>query len=401
MAAKSLTPTPDLPPSNHPPSATYDVVVVGGGLAGSAAATLLARAGRRVLLLEAARFPHDKLCGEFLSPECQAVFARLGVTAVVQAQGPARLTAARFTALSGRAWDAQLPAPGLGLSRAVLDPLLFDHAAQQGATALQGARVTGITRRAEQAWVVEWQTGEATHQVVVPLVLGAWGKRSSLDRALNRPFLGQSHPTFALKAHYAGPSLDHRVEIHGFDGGYCGLAEVEGGRVNLCLLAETRRLKAQLGDPERFVEYVLPTNPALRDWLAQAHRLSPRFIAISQIPFVPKRQVVDGVLMLGDTAGLISPLVGNGMAMALTSAEMAAPLALDYLDGRLSHRALAAEYTRRWQARFHRRLWLGRLAQPLLFRPTALSLGLRLLRLAPALGDALVANTRDPLRPTP
>ncbi len=401
MAAKSLTPTPD-PSTIHPsPPPAYDVVVVGGGLAGSAAAILLAQGGARVLLLEASRFPHDKLCGEFLSPECQAIFSRLGVASAIQALAPTRLTAARFTAAAGQVWDARLPAPGLGLSRAALDPLLFDHAAQQGATARQGARVTRITRRPDQTWAVEWMTGQQTHQVVVPLVLGAWGKRSGLDRALNRPFLGQSHPTFALKAHYVGPSLDRRVEIHGFDGGYCGLAEVEGGRVNLCLLAETRGLKAHLGDPEHFVQHVLPTNPALGAWLAQARRLSPRFIAISQIPFVPKRQVVDGVLMLGDTAGLISPLAGNGMAMALSSAEMAAPLALHYLEGRLSHRDLAAEYTRHWQARFHRRLWLGRLAQPLLFRPTALSLGLRLLCLAPALGDALVANTRDPLRPTP
>lgn len=396
MAAKSLTPPPDPPTTHSPPPSGYDVVIIGGGLAGSAAAILLAQAGARVLLLEAGRFPHDKLCGEFLSPECQTIFDRLGLASAIQALAPTRLTAARFTALDGQVWDTDLPAPGLGLSRAALDHLLFDHAAQQDATALQGARVTRLIRRADQTWCVEWMTGEETHQVVAPLVLGAWGKRSNLDRALNRPFMDQPHPTFALKAHYVGPSLDRRVEIHGFDGGYCGLAEVEGGRVNLCLLAETRRLKAQLGDPERFVQRVLPTNPTLGAWLAQARRLSPRFLAISQIPFVPKRQVVDDVLMVGDTAGLISPLVGNGMAMALTSATITAPLALDYLDGRIAQRELAAEYTRRWQARFHRRLWLGRLAQPLLFRPRALSLGLRLLRLAPTLGDALVANTRDP-----
>lgn len=377
-------------------SVVHDVIVIGAGLAGSAVATHLARAGASVLLLEAATFPHHKLCGEFLSPECVGLFQRLGVWPAVVALAPPRITAARITARDGTRWDASLPAPGLGLSRHALDDLLFTHAASVGADARQGTRVTDVTGDLAAGFSVTWQTHASGPQTAgARVVLGAWGKRSTIDRALGRPFLSQDHPTFALKAHYHGPPLGRRVELHGFDGGYCGLAEIEGGQINLCLLAETRVLRACGGDPQRLVAQVLPTNPALAAWLADAERISDRFLAISQIPFIPKRAVVNDVLLLGDAAGLISPLAGDGMAMALGAAEMVAPLVMATLAGRLGGAALTAAYTRQWRARFGSRLRLGRLAQPLMFRPRLLAVGLRLLCLAPPLGAALVANTRD------
>ncbi len=373
----------------------YDIIVVGGGLAGSAAASLLARAGATVLLLEAATLPHDKLCGEFLSPETVGIFQRLGVWSAIDALAPPRLTAARIIARDGARWDAPFPAPGIGLSRYALDKLLFDHAGQVGADVRQAARVTGMVGSLVEGFGVTWQTGNRAHAAEARVVLGAWGRRANLDRTLGRGFLSLDHPTFALKAHYHGPPIGRRVELHGFDGGYCGLAEIEGGRINLCLLAETRVLHACGGDPERLAAEVLPTNTALAAWLAHAERIHDRFLAISQIPFVRKAVVENDVLMLGDAAGLISPLAGNGMAMGLAAAEMAAPLVLDTLAGRRTAASLKATYSRQWHARFDRRLRLGRLAQPLMLRPITLGLGLRALRLIPPLGAALVANTRD------
>ncbi len=374
----------------------FDAVVIGAGLAGSAAATHLARAGARVLLLEADAFPHDRMCGEFLSPECAPMLARLGASPAVAAAGPSRMTEARITSLSGATWSAALPASAMGLSRRVLDALLFENAASAGAVTLAPARVTNVVAMGAGTRRVTYRLrGGETREVTARLVLGAWGKRSPLDRTLARRFLFHDHGTFALKAHYHGPSVGRRVELHAFDGGYCGLADVEGGKVNLCLLAETRLLRAHGGDPDAFARAVLPTNPVLGAWLAQAERIHERFIAISQVPFSPKEQVVDGVLLLGDAAGLISPLAGNGMAMALASAEMAAPLALAYLDGKVSQADLEGEYTRQWRRRFARRLRLGRVLQPLMFQPRTLAVGLRLLRVAPFAGRALVAGTRE------
>ena len=374
----------------------FDAVVIGAGLAGSAAATHLARAGVCVLLLEADAFPHDRMWGEFLSPEAAPMLARLGASAAVAAAGPSRMTEARITSPGGLVWSASLPASAMGLSRRVLDALLFENAASARAVTLAPARVTNVVGTPGGTRRVTYRLRDGgTREVSARLVLGAWGKRSPLDRTLARRFLFQDHDTFALKAHYHGPSVGHRVELHAFDGGYCGLADVEGGQVNLCLLAETRLLRAHGGDPDAFARAVLPTNPALGAWLAGAERIHERFIAISQVPFSPKEQVVDGVLLLGDAAGLISPLAGNGMAMALASAEMVAPLALAYLDGKLSQADLEREYTRQWRGRFAWRLRLGRVLQPLMFQPRTLAVGLRLLRVAPFVGRALVAGTRE------
>ncbi|MFN8475214.1 MAG: FAD-dependent oxidoreductase [Anaerolineae bacterium] len=395
--SRSSTPTWAHPTDDSEAAADpFDVVVIGAGLAGSAAATHLARAGARVLLLEAEAFPHDRLCGEFLSPESAPMLERLGASDAVAAAGPSRMTEARVTSPGGAVWSSHLPSSALGLSRRALDALLFENAAAAGVVTLAPARVTNVVQVAEGTQRVAYRVRDGeTREVAARLALGAWGKRSGLDRALARRFLYRDHPTFALKAHYHGPRIGARVELHTFDGGYCGLADVEGGKVNLCLLAETRLLRAQGGDPEAFARNVLPTNPALGDWLAQAERIHPRFIAISQVPFSPKEQVVDGVLMLGDAAGLISPLAGNGMAMAMAAAEMASPLALAYLDGKMSRVDLEREYSRRWRARFGRRLRLGRVLQPLMFQPRTLGVGLRLLRAAPFVGRALVAGTRE------
>ncbi|MFN8485570.1 MAG: FAD-dependent monooxygenase [Anaerolineae bacterium] len=401
--SRSLTPTWAHPTSDVAAAdGSFDAIVVGAGLAGSAAATHLARAGARVLLLEADAFPHDRLCGEFLSPESAPMIERLGAAAAVAAAGPTRMGEARITSPGGAAWSSRLPTSALGLSRRALDALLFENAAAAGAVTLAPARVTNIVTAADGTRRVAYRLRDGeTRETAARLVLGAWGKRSPLDRTLARRFLYQDHATFALKAHYHGPRIGPRVELHTFDGGYCGLADVEGGKVNLCLLAETRLLRAHGGDPDAFAHAVLPTNPALGAWLAQAERIHPRFIAISQIPFTPKEQVVDGVLLLGDAAGLISPLAGNGMAMALAAAEMAAPLALAFLDGKLSQTELEREYTRCWRRRFGRRLQLGRVLQPLMFQPRTLAVGLRLLRAAPFVGRALVAGTREAPRANP
>ena len=189
---------------------------------------------RSVLLLEADAFPHDRMCGEFLSPEAAPMLARLGASAAVAAAGPSRMTEARITSPGGLVWSASLPASAMGLSRRVLDALLFENAASARAVTLAPARVTNVVGTPGGTRRVTYRLRDGgTREVSARLVLGAWGKRSPLDRTLARRFLFQDHDTFALKAHYHGPSVGHRVELHAFDGGYCGLADVEGGQVNI------------------------------------------------------------------------------------------------------------------------------------------------------------------------
>jgi flavin-dependent dehydrogenase len=367
----------------------YDVIVIGAGLAGGAAACLLAEAGVRVLLLERHRYPHDKLCGEFLSPETEASFRRLGVWEELLAAGATRLTTAHLTAPDGFVCDIALPGAAIGFSRWRLDPLLAERAASLGATVRDGCAATEISGSLATGFVVRTQAGE---QLNARSVLGAWGKRATLDRHLQRPFFARRQPYLGLKAHFSGLHTSTRVEMHGFPGGYVGMCAVEGGAFNVCLLTTEASFAAAGREPARFWQWIGQQNAAVGAQLAGAEQVSP-VLAISQIAFGAKAPLERDIVMLGDSAELISPLAGNGMAIALRSAELAAPHVLAFLtDG--DARALTHTYPAAWEREFRPRLRLGRLLQPLFLQPALLSVGLRLVRRFPALGAWLVRGTR-------
>jgi flavin-dependent dehydrogenase len=216
-----------------------------------------------------------------------------------------------------------------------------------------------------------------------------------MDRALGRDGAATRSGFVAFKAHHDGLDLGDRVELHAFTGGYCGMSHVEGGLVNVCLIARTDVLKASGRSFDAMRDGVMRENPLLAARFDRLTLATDRVVATSQIPFGEKEPVSRGVLMVGDTAGMIAPLCGDGMAMALRSAEIAAGLADRYLRGASTFDDLARAYTRAWRRSFSTRLRLGRLLQRGLFRPLPARVGLAALNAAPWLGRALVAATRE------
>lgn len=372
------------------PFPAVDVAIIGAGLAGSAAAIALAQAGQRVALLEQGRYPRHKMCGEFLSPETVPLFQALGVWEAIQAALPAPLTAARLTTPNGQQLDLTLPVPALGLSRYRLDALLVARAQAVGAGVREGCPVSAVTGSLDEGFVVRTHEGEVKARVV----LGAWGKRATLDRTLGRSFFGQRGGYVALKAHMRGPEPETRTELHGFQGGYCGVNRIEGGAVNVCLLATDAAWARSGKRVEAFWAMIQRENGALAAQLAGAEKLTED-IVIANISFARKAPVEQDILMLGDSAELISPLAGNGQAMALQAALFAAPLVSEFLHNRLPASALRSGYARAWQRQFRERLLLGRLLQPLFLNPPALALGLRVAAALPPLARWLVTGTRE------
>ena len=326
----------------------HDVVVIGGGPAGCSAAIHLAGQGARVLLCEAGAYPHDKLCGEFLSPECAVLLARLGMAPPGELRAR-QLDVARITAPDGTSWEAPFPAPAWGLSRRTLDARLAERACAAGVELREGTAVAGISGDLEHGFTLEtrragWASsgGPAPGDAVgARLVVGAYGKRATLDRLLGRRFLAHRQPYVAFKAHHAGPPLPGRIELHAFGGGYCGLSETEDGAANVCFLAHTP-VFAAAGDPEAFVRWMGAQNPRLGDWLGRAERLDGRWLSIAQVPFVQKEALAGDVLMAGDAAGLVVPLAGDGISMALRGGELAAVHAAAFLAGSVGPRPCAA-----------------------------------------------------------
>ncbi len=367
-----------------------DVVVIGGGLAGCASATLLAREGVSVALLEKGDFPRHKLCGEFLSPEAQASFDALGVLGSVREAGAHEMRHARITGPHGGTFDCDLPGTALGLSRYVLDEMLFQRASDAGARTFTQTRVTGVDGSLNDGFRVRTDRGSVEARVV----LGAYGKRSLLDRKLDRSFMDATSDLVAFKAHFGGPSIPETIEIHTFPGGYCGMSHIEDDRVNVCWIGRTDVLKDSGGRPEQMLAASAQRNPHLADRLDGAERLTDAFEAVSQVSLRSKPAFSGDICMIGDAAGMIAPLCGDGMAMALSSAEIATPHVLPFLRRNQTPEAFRAAYTEAWGKRFGQRMRIGRLAHAAAMRPRAAAFTVTALNAAPAIGRWLVRATR-------
>jgi flavin-dependent dehydrogenase len=360
-----------------------EVAIVGGGIAGSSLAIALAKRGRRVTLIERDTFPRDKLCGELLSTEVRSELSALGVDARVLSEQPAEIRRARFVSASGRKLELDLGGVAFGLSRGVLDALLFDEARRAGASVSEGVEALSISEHASHVRIVT-----TAGELEAPIAVLAHGRRTKLDKALDRPFTRDRHPYAAIKRHYRPRGqvfgLEGFVELHTFAGGYCGFCFVEGGVINACALVDHRR-----GD----VRAIARASPSLERRFAELEPIAGSEQAIAEIPFAMKETHRGRVFYAGDAAGMIAPLAGDGQAMALASArKLAALLRETPSDREIS--ALGAAWDRAWRAEFGLRVRVGRILQSILLRPTATDAAIRALDFLPALAPRLVRITR-------
>jgi flavin-dependent dehydrogenase len=315
------------------------------------------------------------------------IFAQLGILETVQAAGAHPIHNVYLTSSQGAEFRGQLPGTALGFSRYQLDRILLERAEAVGVVAHQGTAVQAITGSFQEGFQVSTHHGHFCGR----FVLGAFGKASSLDRQLKRPFIQQKSPWIASKAHYQGRALPQVIEVHGFPGGYCGLSQVEAGKVNVCWIAHQRILKNNLRD--RHTPSALFQNPILAERLQSLERVtSPQNLA--QISFAPKAPFDNDLCMIGDAGGMITPLCGDGMAMAMRSADLVVPLVSQLLQGALALETFKSLYRRAWQQEFSQRLQLGRFMHQAFIYPRLAAFGVNGCRLFPSLGRWLIASTR-------
>ncbi|PZO37662.1 MAG: NAD(P)/FAD-dependent oxidoreductase [Pseudanabaena frigida] len=367
----------------------YDAIAIGAGLSGCSAAIQLAKLGYRVLLLEQSHYPVHKLCGEFLSIEVTEAFENLGVLERVRKVGAHPIHRAYLTTSSGASFRSALPSAALGLSRYQLDLMLFQRAQELHVDCQDNTKVLGVVGNLQDGFTVNTSKGDFTGRVV----LGAFGKRSPLDRTLNREFIQKKSPWIAYKGHFTGVDIGDAIELHSFPNGYCGLSQIETGEINVCWIAHERVMKEpthkDLGIPES-----LAKNPVLADRFHNMQRVSTSLQGLSQITFALKGNFHGDICMIGDTAGMITPLCGDGMAMALRSAEIAVPFVSQFLEHQLSAITFKQQYAIAWRKEFQTRLQLGRFMHNCFVQPPLANIGVSLCQMVPALGNWIIGATR-------
>ena len=363
----------------------YDVIVIGGGLSGCSSTIQLAEQGHRVLLLEQQRYPVHKLCGEFLSVEVLDSFSRLGIIPQVRQAGAHLINRSYLTTSSGASFESELPGVAMGLSRYQLDLIMFQRAQALKADCLDGTVVSSVQGDLEQGFLVT--TSQETFSS--RLVLGCHGKRSALD--IKRPFAQKHSPFIAFKAHYTGVELPGVIELHAFPGGYCGLSQIETGEINLCWIADERTMQQK---NSRLLPETLWQNPVLAERLESMQCVTSTKHRLAQISFALKGNFDGDICMVGDSAGMITPLCGDGMGMALRAAELVVPLVNSVLGGNLSREGFKRQYTSDWNREFRYRLWLGRLLHVSFINANLASLGVNLCHTFPTLGKMFIEATR-------
>ena len=386
----------------QPGTNDFDVIIAGGGPAGTSAAIHLARRDVRVLLVEQKKFPRAKLCGEFISPECQRHFANLGVADAMASSEPASITETVF--YSSRGHHITVPSrwfgepAALGLSRAVMDEVLLRRAQACGVTVLEGATITDAVLSDGNIRGVKLKQEGREHEYRAPLTIDATGRARILTKKLSHAEPRLKPKLVAFKAHFRNTRVaPHACEIYFYPDGYGGLSTVEDEISNLCFIVSAEQVKRHHSNPETIMRETVMKNRRAAFTLEQAHTES-EWLSASWERFGGRQpSPANGLLAIGDSAAFIDPFTGSGMLMAFESGELAADVIIRRRD-ELSSASIGAEYTAEYVRKFDSRLrisgWLRRAA----FKPRLAGLGIAICGASKHFSNRIARATRSPNR---
>ena len=326
-----------------------DVLVVGAGPAGSAAALVLARAGVQVRLVDRARFPREKLCGDTLNPGAMSILDRLGVGNAVRERGEA-ITGMTVSGPGGASVTADYPGglQGASITRRELDLMLVEAAARAGARVEAGVIVRAPLIGDQRLSGVRIAAGTSDHDAYARIVIAADGRHSKVAFHLGLAKFAAAPKRWAFGAYFIDvDGMTSRGEMHIRPDGYVGLSPLSGGVTNVCIVRELRTsLRAHRLNPEDVIADMVLRDPHLQERFARARQVSD-VVSLGPLAVDAKAAGCPGLLLAGDAAGFIDPMTGDGMRFALRGGELAAEAALRELEtNEVSHKTLAAHRQR-------------------------------------------------------
>jgi menaquinone-9 beta-reductase len=377
-----------------------EVVVVGAGPAGAVAAAVLARAGRRVQLIDRASFPRDKLCGDTINPGTLVLLRRLGLSAAIESRG-LPLDGMRLTGSGGASVEGRYPRElcGRALLRRDVDSALVAGAVAAGADftpELPVVRAIVEDRagtRLLRGVIVRTRQG-SEREIRAPVTIAADGRRSTIAFQLGLARHPADPRRWAIGAYFegfgAGSSLG---EMHVRPGRYIGVAPLPGGMTNVCLVRSWQRGDGGLREPSGTLLRALASEPMLRD-RAEGARLAGPPNVLGPLAVDVRHEPVDGLVLAGDASGFIDPMTGDGLRFAVRGGELAAAAALEALDLGWSAAVHAHLLTRRRQE-FGAKWRFNRGVRRLVASPRAIAAAAFGARLAPRLVRAMIVFAGD------
>lgn len=361
----------------------FDCIIIGGGLAGLSLSVLLAQKKYSVLLVEKKSYPYHKVCGEYISNESRDFLLRLGIP--LDNLNLPQIHKVLITDVQNHTVSEEMELGGFGISRYTLDKLLCDKASELGVNVLENTTCSKYEKE-NSIYQVITSTGNFKSKILVAgfgrYAFGNFHKAKKV-----------SENWIGVKYHIRYDFPEDKIALHTFKHGYCGISKIEDNRYCLCYLVKASLLNSYQNKVQALEKDELYKNHFLKEIFTKAEFLFEKPLTISNITFDIKEPVFEDVFYIGDSAGSIAPLTGNGMSNAMRSTWILSAELDTYFSQKISFGELREKYKSEWNKAFKKRINKGRIIQHFFCNPALTSFFIRLMKKSKWLRQFIVRQT--------
>lgn len=375
----------------------YEVGIIGGGPAGSTAANYLAENGIEVCLFERNLFPRDVLCGEFLSKEVIVNLKRMEIYKKFLSLKPNQINCFRLIN-HGQEFVSEIKFPAYSLRRSDFDKLLLDSANANGTVVYQPAEVKQLIKNKSNYEVI-FNFQNELKKIKVKYLIAATGKKSNIDKLLRRNFINYNSGLTGIKFHLGIKNFVdfklNEISIHLDKNVYCGINAINDNKVTVCFLERKNDFNA---NSETYLNKLTDGQNKLSELFKfsdQGKVPDLNYYGAGNIYFGKKELIKDGIFMIGDAAGMIAPLSGDGIGIAMESGRLLTEIFINSKRYNLSNSFIEEDYFEKWNNLFESRLKTAHLIQSVFFSNYLKKFGLNVIKIFPSLIPKLVDMTRN------
>ncbi|MCH8170509.1 MAG: NAD(P)/FAD-dependent oxidoreductase [Bacteroidetes bacterium] len=376
----------------------HDVIIIGGGPAGSMAALYLSKYGLNTCIIEKKKFPREVLCGEFLSGEVSKTLKELNLFESFLSLNPVKISKFKFINEKGTEISSEFYFPAYALKRSLFDHFLLKSAVNIGVKVYQPAEAK-IFKREGDKFLVQIKVSDDQEIIInSDYVIAAYGKQNILDKKLNRSFVGSETELKAIKFNIPNNCISNfpadEIRIYTGEGIYCGLNRVSEQETTLSFIE--KRINGEQSPRNRILN-LINANRKLgklfgKDFDKLLYKLP--IYGTGNIFFGKKTIVENGIFMIGDAAGVIAPLTGDGVGMAVQSAKLISSLLAGQKNRKYTRKELENIYLSEWNKLFLNRIRIAIFIQKLIITKIMNNFSFMLVKSLPFILPKLIHATR-------